>query len=86
MYNDRNILVDYGWIEDSKGRTIWKMDIMKSRHAGGASKNQVEECEIVLSPGDYLVRYISDESHSWNNWDDLPPNSTFYGIKIQSTD
>lgn len=73
---------DYGWIEDSTGKRVWTMLTWYSRHCGGSLKNQELDTIISLKPGKYTLRYITDESHNWNNWDDKPPLIPFYGIVI----
>jgi hypothetical protein len=71
---------DYGWIENEKGDIVWEMNVLNSSHAGGALKNQKTDTSIYLKAGTYTLRYLSDESHSYNNWDDDPPLTPFYGI------
>jgi hypothetical protein len=81
MKNNRN-LHDYGWIEDSGGGKVWEMRSIDAIHAGGALKNKFVDTTIFLKAGKYKLKYITDESHSWNNWDDAAPNLPFYGIMI----
>lgn len=73
---------DYGWIEDNQGKKIWEMHAMHSKHVGGALKNQGIDTIISLRPGLYTLKYVTDESHNWNDWDDKPPTSSFYGIRL----
>lgn len=73
---------DYGWIEDEKGNVVWQMNVLSATHAGGAIKNQKIDTLLYLKRGTYKLRYISDESHSFNNWDDDPPQTPFYGIVL----
>jgi hypothetical protein len=73
---------DYGWIENRSGRKIWTMHAYYSKQAGGAFKNQQIDTVITLCKGKYTLRYITDESHNWNNWDDAPPATPFYGIVL----
>jgi hypothetical protein len=73
---------DYGWIEDSKGKKVWEMHVLDSKYAGGAFKNQQTDQVIHLQAGKYTLKYQTDESHNWNNWDDAPPNTPFYGIVL----
>jgi len=79
---DASAFYDRGWIEDSSGRVVWKMQNYFCRHAGGASKNQLTDTVINLKAGKYKLKYITDESHSWNSWDDRPPLTSFYGIVL----
>ncbi|MBE9599538.1 sugar-binding protein [Pedobacter sp. MC2016-24] len=73
---------DYGWIEDKSGNVMWEMHVNNSTHAGGAQKNQKIDTLFELGPGKYKLRYVSDESHSYKDWDDTQPTTSFYGIKI----
>ncbi len=73
---------DYGWIEDSRGNKVWEMHVLDTKHAGGALKNQQTDKMIQLKAGKYTVKYLTDESHNWNNWDDAPPVTPFYGIVL----
>jgi len=77
-----NVFLDYGWIEDSHGKKVWEMDILYSKWAGGACKNQYIDTLLNLEPGTYIVKYITDESHAYGQWDDMPPLTPFYGIKV----
>jgi hypothetical protein len=76
---------DYGWIEDQQGNKVWDMHCLDSKYAGGAYKNQQIDTVIHLKAGKYTLKYISDESHTWNNWDDLPPLTPFYGVVLYNT-
>jgi len=76
-------MYDYGWIENAAtGDTLWKMTMDKTSHAGGASKNRLVNTKIKLKRGDYNLHYISDDSHSFNQWNATPPDFAFYGIAI----
>jgi len=75
-------LSDYGWIEDKQGKRVWEMHAAYTKHVGGALKNQGSDTAIYLEPGQYRLKYSTDESHNWNNWDDKPPVTTFYGIRL----
>ena len=77
-------MADYGWLEDSKGKVIWTFnDPLKSYFLGGAPKNRIYAEVIKLSPGQYSLRYVSDNSHSYNRWNAISPfDKEFWGIKI----
>ncbi|MEO6522080.1 MAG: sugar-binding protein [Mucilaginibacter sp.] len=77
-----NGLMDYGRIEDINGNVIWEMNDITSKHAGGALKNQKVATQVYLKAGNYKLRYITDESHAFDNWNDKAPNTPFYGIMI----
>lgn len=76
-------MFDYGWIENAdKGLPVWEMQEPKTTHAGGAGKNRKVDVVIALEPGRYKLRYKSDDSHSFDNWNSLPPEINFWGIAI----
>lgn len=74
--------LDYAWIEDVKGKKVWEMHELDSSPAGGAIKNRKVDMHIKLEPGKYTLYYTSDESHAFNNWDDSPPKTPFYGVVL----
>jgi hypothetical protein len=77
-------MYDYGWIEDANtGRTIWEMTYSMTYHAGGARKNRVVNSTLFLDKGEYKLRYVSDDSHSFNNWNmDPPDDPAMWGITV----
>ncbi|WP_255563580.1 sugar-binding protein [Mucilaginibacter rivuli] len=77
-----NGLMDYGWIEDMKGNIKWLMSTVTAGYAGGAAKNQIIVSKLSLPPGKYKLRYITDESHAFGNWNAPPPITPFYGIAV----
>jgi hypothetical protein len=81
-------MTDYGWIIDIKTRqTIWKMSMKNTEHAGGARKNRKFEGVLTLLPGSYEVIYVTDDSHSYRDWNEAPPyDQEGWGIRITATD
>ena len=78
-----NDLWDFGWLEDADGNEIWKMTIAKSKHAGGSNKNRMQVWSGLLNEGSYKIRYKSDDSHSYNSWNETPPiHPDWWGIQI----
>ena len=76
-------MFDYGWIENAdKGFPVWEMQEPKTTHAGGAGKNRKVDEVITLPPGNYKLRYKSDDSHAFDHWNSLPPDVNFWGIAI----
>jgi len=77
-------MYDYGWIEDANtGRTIWEMTYRMSERAGGATKNRMVDATIVLDAGEYVLHYMTDDSHGFNDWNsDPPPDRENWGISI----
>jgi hypothetical protein len=80
---DRDEMYDYGWIENQDGEVIWKMRYENTLHAGGARKNRLVNETIKLNAGIYEVFYVTDGSHSFDEWNAVPPgNPTEWGITI----
>lgn len=76
-------MYDYGWIENAEtGKAVWEMKEPETRHAGGASKNRQIDTVIRLPAGKYKLHYKSDDSHSFDNWNALPPDISFWGIAL----
>jgi hypothetical protein len=81
---NENSIFDYAWIDDiENNKRVWMMSGKKSKGAGGGKKNILIEDEIILPAGKYLVHYITDDSHSYEEWNQLPPDDPqFWGITI----
>lgn len=75
-------MFDFGWIEDSTGKRVWEMKFLATKPAGGVPKNRLIEANITLAPGQYKLRYKSDDSHSFDSWNALPPSINFWGIAV----
>jgi CubicO group peptidase (beta-lactamase class C family) len=76
-------MFDYGWIENTdNGSPVWKMQEPQTTHAGGAGKNRKIDVVITLPAGNYKLRYKSDDSHAFDNWNSLPPDINFWGIAV----
>jgi len=77
-------MYDYAWIENKNtGRVVWEMTYRKTQRAGGARKNRVFDDKVYLEAGDYIVYYETDDSHSFNDWNDRPPRDPFnWGVTI----
>ena len=75
---------DYGWIENSEaGKVVWEMSYGTTEHAGGARKNRMFNGTIYLPKGNYTLHYETDDSHSYRDWNDDPPNDPdMYGITV----
>ncbi|HDS01603.1 MAG TPA: hypothetical protein ENO07_06245 [candidate division Zixibacteria bacterium] len=78
-------MYDYGWITDkNSGAVIWEMTYMKTEHAGGALKNRLYDGVIMLDKGTYEVYYVTDDSHSYAEWNDYaPPEPIDWGISLR---
>lgn len=77
-------LVDYGWIEDAKtGKAVWEMTYRATQPAGGAAKNRRFDGVVTLPAGEYVLRYETDDSHSFGAWNASPPDDPeMWGITI----
>lgn len=75
---------DYAWIYDiDKRKRVWVMDYSNSDFAGGAKKNLRTDEKITLPAGNYLVSFVTDDSHTYNDWNSMPPEDPqFTGITI----
>lgn len=82
--NSRRTMADYGTIIDAKTRArVWTMDVDRTQHAGGASKNRFIDEVISLPKGNYIVTYVTDDSHAYGDWNDTPPfDEEQYGITV----
>jgi hypothetical protein len=81
-------MYDYAWIEGKNtGMVVWEMTYRNTERAGGAKKNRQFDDKIYLQAGDYEVCYDSDDSHSFNDWNDRPPRDPFnWGVTITKLD
>jgi hypothetical protein len=76
-------LSDYGWIEDTKGKTVWEMTYRSTEPAGGAAKNRRFDGLVTLPAGEYTVRFETDGSHSFGSWNANPPDDPdMWGITV----
>ncbi len=84
----RDEMYDYGWIENDKtGRTVWEMTWRNTDPAGGARKNRLFDDTIILDPGKYEVYFITDGSHSFNDWNSSKPRDPVnWGITISKVE
>ena len=82
--NAKRLMADYGYIQDAKTRNkVWSMDVDRTYHAGGSTKNRFVEEVISLPKGSYIVNYVTDDSHAYDAWNDTPPfDPEHYGITI----
>lgn len=75
---------DYGWIEDAEtNERIWEFKETNTVHAGGDPKNRKFNEIMHFEPGKYILKYISDDSHSYLAWNEAPPyEQELWGISI----
>jgi len=77
-------MVDYGWLENEKGDTLWSGGhINQTFHLSGSMKNRIRASILSLDPGKYKLRFKSDDSHAYAKWNDSAPlDSAWWGIQI----
>ncbi len=77
-------MYDYGAIlEATTRRLVWRMEASRTHHAGGAEKNRMVDEVVSLDAGDYLVYYVTDDSHSYDDWNsDAPSFPELWGITV----
>jgi hypothetical protein len=77
-------MYDYGWVEDVRsGNIVWEMTYGMTFHAGGHRKNRTVNTTIVLDRGEYKLHYVSDDSHSYGDWNvDPPEDQESWGITL----
>lgn len=80
----REEVFDYGWITNTKTRErVWEMKYSNTEYAGGASKNVLFNGDVHLTQGVYELNFVTDDSHSRDDWNSAPPYDPFnYGITI----
>ncbi len=81
-----NDMFDYAWIQDAHTRgSVWSMDFAGTRHAGGTTKNRLFDGVVRLPAGSYLVHYVSDDSHAFDDWNgEAPVDAEFWGVTLVS--
>lgn len=77
-------MFDYGWITDAHtGRVVWEMKYRDTDNAGGAEKNRLYDRIKTFEPGSYIVHFTTDDSHSYEDWNQSRPHDPEgWGIKI----
>ncbi len=75
---------DFGWLVNTETRQrVWDMNVKDVEYAGGASKNIKYDGDVTLSKGKYELYFVTDGSHSNDDWNARPPFDPFdYGITI----
>jgi len=77
-------MADYGWLQNSTGETVVGIESVDDTFwAGGSPKNRLQITQIELNPGTYSLRYSSDDSHHYNDFNAAEPDLLpLYGIGI----
>ncbi len=81
---DKDETFDYLWIYNARTREpVFEMEYDNTDFAGGAKKNLKFDEVVTLDAGDYIASYASDDSHSYEKWNSLPPDDPlFWGATI----
>lgn len=79
-------MFDYPWITNAAThQRVWEMRHEDTESAGGAAKNRLFDRTIHLDKGDYVVHYVSDDSHSFDEWNAAAPSDAqHWGITLLS--
>ncbi len=68
-------MADYGWIMNARTRQkVWAMEYESTERAGGGEKNRLADEVIRLEAGSYVVAFVTDDSHSYRDWNSAPPS------------
>ncbi len=78
---------DHAWlIRDGEG-VVWEMNYKRTRHAGGAERNRIEEASLTLAPGSYTLHMETDGTHSPDGWySDKPEYPERWGVTLFALD
>ena len=81
-------MADYGYIMNARTRErVWEMTYDNTHHAGGAAKNRAADTTVRLPAGDYLVEWLADGSHSFEDWNSgAPIDAEYWGITVLPAD
>ena len=76
--------VDVGWIASADNRKrVWELTTEDADWAGGGKKNRVYDQEIELPAGKYVLHFMTDDSHSYEEFNVTPPIDPInWGITI----
>ena len=68
-------MFDYGWITGGAARQrVWEMRYADTEHAGGDAKNRLVDRLVRLEKGDYVLHYVTDDSHSADAFNAAAPH------------
>lgn len=75
---------DFGHIEKANsGEIVWDMTWENTKAAGGDDANRIFKGDIELPAGEYVVRFSTDGTHAFKNFDTRPPSTPeAWGITI----
>jgi hypothetical protein len=78
---------DYARIINADTRDkVWEMDRWNTDPAGGGRKNRVADEDVKLDKGSYVLTYVTDDSHSWPEFNVAPPYDPMnWGVELLAT-
>lgn len=81
-------MFDYGWIVNAKtNEKVWVMDFYDTEHAGGGEKNRLVDKVAKFEKGSYIAYFITDDSHSYRDWNTSPPyDREHWGLVLSGAD
>jgi hypothetical protein len=81
---DDDQFYDHGWIVDAEtGDRVWEMTGRNTKGAGGAEKNRMFDGIVDLPRGRYVLYFVSDGSHSFDNWNSAQPfDPQAWGVRV----
>ncbi len=79
---------DYAWIIDTdSGKKVWTVDRWNTGPAGGARKNRLVDQDVELDKGNYVLNYVTDDSHSYDDFNAFPPYDPLnWGVAVLASD
>jgi hypothetical protein len=77
-------MFDYAWLTTSSStRRVWEMRYDDTTSAGGDPKNRLVDTVLHLDKGSYVLHYISDDSHSYGDWNaSAPADGAHWGATV----
>ena len=76
--------LDYGWITNAAGQTVWQMTRENTQWAGGSKKNRTFDGAVALDAGTYTVHFQTDGAHAYNAFLQQPPSEpSAWGIRVE---
>ncbi|MEE8417686.1 MAG: hypothetical protein V3S06_03395, partial [candidate division Zixibacteria bacterium] len=76
--------IDHAWVVDAEsGEKVWEMDRWNTDPAGGGRKNRYSNEEVKFEKGNYILYYVTDDSHSYDDFNVIPPYDPFnWGVAL----
>ena len=75
---------DYAWItSNTTHQRVWEMRHEDTESAGGDAKNRLVDRVVHFDKGDYVVHYVTDDSHAFGDWNAAAPSDAqHWGITL----